>query len=79
MRIKKPANFRTAFLKAKSDAVKHGIRFKGNERYGKGAGYGFTADYVVEADIIRINVQKKPLLVSELMIRLAIEEYVTGL
>jgi hypothetical protein len=79
MRIKKPTNFRAVFLKAKSDAVKHGIRFKGNERYGRGAGYGFTADYIVEADIIRINVKKKPLLVSEMMIRRAIEEYVTGL
>ena len=79
MRIKKPANFRTAFLKAKADAAKNGISFKGNERSGKGSGYGFTADYTVEADVIRINVQKKPILLSEVMIRRTIEEYCEGL
>jgi hypothetical protein len=80
MKIKKPRNFRTAFQKVKSDAERnHNITFDGNERSGKGSGYGFTAEYTVDSDYIRINVKKKPILLSEVMIRRTIEEYCEGL
>jgi hypothetical protein len=79
IKVEKPRNFHVAFQSAKSDALKNGITFEGNERSGRASGFGFEGSYTVGSDCIEIKVEKKPFLVSESRIKKEIEKYCNGL
>jgi hypothetical protein len=75
VRIKKPKNLHSAFSRARADAVKHKIAFKGDERSGSGSGYGFAGSYRVYSDFIEIVVEKKPVFVTRERIKREIVKY----
>jgi hypothetical protein len=79
IKVETPRNFHVAFQSAKSDALKNGIVFEGNEQSGRASGFGFEGSYTVHADSIEVRVEKKPFLVSEGRIKKEIEKYCNGL
>ena len=75
LKIPIPIDINSAFQKAKSDAIKHNIKFNGDEKSGTASAYGFKGSYTVHSDYIEIIVHKKPLLISENTIKNKIKEY----
>ena len=51
-------------IKAKQAAEKHGLRFTGDAEKGLIIGFGIEAHYLLQKDMLTINVLRKPLLLS---------------
>ncbi len=50
--------------KARQAAEKHGLRFTGDSKNGEIRGLGIEAHYLVQQDMLMINILRKPLLLS---------------
>lgn len=50
--------------KAKHAAEKHGLRFTGDTEKGLIQGFGIEAHYLLQEDMLTVNILRKPLLLS---------------
>ncbi|MDP2903452.1 MAG: hypothetical protein Q8N96_10150 [Methylovulum sp.] len=51
-------------IKAKQAAEKHGLLFTGDAKKGLIKGFGIEAHYLLQEDMLTVNILRKPLLVS---------------
>ncbi|MFA5923949.1 MAG: hypothetical protein WC856_22110 [Methylococcaceae bacterium] len=51
-------------FKAKQAAEKHGLRFTGDTEKGLIKGFGIEALYLLQGDMLTVNILRKPLLLS---------------
>jgi len=74
-RIKKPKELDSTLTELKREAGRHSIAFTGDEKSGRGSGYGFEAIYTVFPNEIEMTVLRKPFWASESMVRSELEKY----
>lgn len=64
IRVKIVGHPEELIIKAKQAAEKHGLRFTGNTEQGLIKGFGIEACYLLQEDMLTVNILRKPLLLS---------------
>ena len=75
--VNRPKDISAMFNDLKNEARKNNLSFSGDETAGRASGFGFEGRYTVLPNAIKIDVLKKPLIISQKTIIEKTKEYLS--